>query len=51
MKFNGTVNVISVVFVNEDTVQIVVNKPSEMSTIIPGQFFNMISNDSGYPML
>lgn len=51
MKFNGTVNVNSVLFVNEDTVQIVVNRPNEMNDIVPGQFFNMIANDSGYPML
>ena len=51
MKFSGTVKVLSVSFINEDTVQIVVNRPNEMSPIAPGQFFNMISNDSGYPML
>lgn len=51
MKFNGKVTIVEKKAIYFDTIQIVVERPSDMTEIRPGQFFNLVSNSVGYPML
>lgn len=51
MKFNGSVKIIERKQLLQDVFQITVERPSTMEMILPGQFFNIVTTNSGYPLL
>lgn len=51
MKFNGVSKILSKKWLSEDVFQLSVQWTKEMGSIKAGQFFNIRSNEVGYPML
>lgn len=51
MKFNGSSIVKSTRTLTEDVFQICVERKKEMGEIAPGQFFNILASDTGFPLL
>ncbi|WP_373471705.1 dihydroorotate dehydrogenase electron transfer subunit [Carnobacterium alterfunditum] len=51
MKFNGSVKIIERKQLQQDVFQIKVERPSMIEEILPGQFFNIVASNTGYPLL
>jgi len=51
MKFNGSVKIIERKQLHQDVFQIIVERPHMMDAILPGQFFNIVASNTGYPLL
>jgi len=51
MKFNGSVKIIERKQLLLDVFQIKVERPRTIEEILPGQFFNIIASNTGYPLL
>jgi 2-polyprenylphenol hydroxylase and related flavodoxin oxidoreductases len=51
MKFSGRVKIIETIQLQDDIFKITVERPVEVETIIPGQFFNILATTSGLPLL
>jgi len=51
MKFQGSVAIVSQKWLNEDVFQFTVNRPSEITEIKAGQFFNIKTNQHSSPLL
>lgn len=51
MKFNGSVKIIERKQLQQDVFQITVERPGMIEEILPGQFFNIVASNTGYPLL
>ena len=51
MKFNGNVQIIQKEYLQPDVFRIRVERPAEMESVKPGQFFNFTTSRSGFPLL
>lgn len=51
MKFNGSAKIIERKQLLQDVFQITVERPSTIEAILPGQFFNIVTSNTGYPLL
>lgn len=51
MKFSGSVKIIDRKQLQHDVFQITVERPNIIETIQPGQFFNIVTSNMGYPLL
>jgi dihydroorotate dehydrogenase electron transfer subunit len=51
MKFNGSVKIIERKQLQHDVFQIIVERPNMIEEILPGQFFNIVASNTGYPLL
>ncbi len=51
MKFNGIVKIIDRKQLQQDVFQIKVVRPNVIEEILPGQFFNIVASNTGYPLL
>ena len=51
MKFNGPVKIIERKQLLQDIFQITVERPKMINSILPGQFFNIVTTKTGYPLL
>lgn len=51
MKFNGSAKIIERKQLLQDVFQIIVERPSTIEAILPGQFFNIVTSNTGYPLL
>jgi len=51
MKFNGSVKIIDRKQLQQDVFQIKVERPSTIEEVLPGQFFNIVASNTGYPLL